>query len=69
VYNRPRPHWFLDVFSEAYAAELTHFTAFLRGQAAADASLDDARAALVLALAAIRSVEEHRPVSLDEVRA
>jgi myo-inositol 2-dehydrogenase/D-chiro-inositol 1-dehydrogenase len=66
--SRPRPHWFLDVFGDAYAAELTHFAAFVRGQAAADASLDDARAALVLALAAIRSVEEHRPVSIDEIR-
>jgi myo-inositol 2-dehydrogenase/D-chiro-inositol 1-dehydrogenase len=67
--SRPRPHWLLDVFGEAYAAELKHFAAFVRGQAEADASLDDARAALVLALAAIRSVEEHRPISIDEIRA
>jgi myo-inositol 2-dehydrogenase/D-chiro-inositol 1-dehydrogenase len=67
--SRPRPHWFLDVFGDAYAAELAHFAAFVRGQVEADASLVDARGALVLALAAMRSVEEHRPISVDEIRA
>jgi myo-inositol 2-dehydrogenase/D-chiro-inositol 1-dehydrogenase len=66
--NRPRPHWFIDVFGEAYAAELAHFAAHVRGKAAADASLDDARAALVLALAALRSTQEHRPISINEIR-
>lgn len=60
--TRSRPHWFLDVFGDAYLAELEHFVACVRGQAAADATADDARAALVLALAAIRSVETGRPV-------
>jgi myo-inositol 2-dehydrogenase / D-chiro-inositol 1-dehydrogenase len=68
--THPRLHWFVDVFGEAYTAELAHFTARVRastipdGQAAAG---EDGRAALVLALAAIRSVETHRPVRVDEI--
>src|SRR5262249_7371594 len=60
---RSRPNWFIDVFAEAYQAELAHFAAHLRGQAPAEATLGDARAALVLALAAILSVETRLPVA------
>jgi myo-inositol 2-dehydrogenase / D-chiro-inositol 1-dehydrogenase len=66
--TRARPHWFLDVFGEAYTAELAHFVACVRGQAAPDSTGEDGRAALVLALAAIRSVESHRPVRVDEIQ-
>lgn len=66
--TRPRPNWFLDVFGEAYAAELAHFARYVRGRASQDASLEDARAALVLALAALESAETHRPVSVSNAR-
>src|SRR5207245_1498675 len=35
--TRPRLHWFIDVFGEAYAAELAHFVKRVRIQARADA--------------------------------
>jgi myo-inositol 2-dehydrogenase/D-chiro-inositol 1-dehydrogenase len=74
---RPRPHWFVEVFDKAYVAELAHFVAAVRGGPASDttawatvpATADDARAALVLALAAIRSVESAQPVRLAETTA
>ena len=65
--TRSRPRWFLDVFGQAYTAELTHFVRCVRGQAPPQSTGEDGRAALVLAEAAIRSVESHRPVRIDEL--
>jgi myo-inositol 2-dehydrogenase / D-chiro-inositol 1-dehydrogenase len=65
--TRVRPRWFVEVFADAYQAELAHFAAHVRGEAPPENTLADARAALVLALAAIRSVETHRPVAAREV--
>jgi myo-inositol 2-dehydrogenase / D-chiro-inositol 1-dehydrogenase len=65
--SRARPRWFIDVFRAAYIAELAHFAALVRGDAQPDATLGDARAALVLALAAIQSVETRRPVHISEI--
>jgi len=63
------------MFGEAYAAELAHFVARVRshprtensGPAGPEAGGEDGRAALVLALAAIRSVAIGRPVRLEEI--
>ena len=66
--THPRLHWFVDLFGAAYTAELAHFVARVRGHAAAESTGEDGRAALVLALAAIRSVETGRPVRVDEIR-
>ena len=55
------------MFGEAYIAEMIHFAAFVRGEAEADNTLADARAALVLALAASHSVAMRRPVQISEV--
>ena len=65
--TRARPRWFLDVFGQAYTAELAHFVKRVRGQAPPDSTGEDGRAALLLALAAIRSVESHRPVRVEEI--
>ena len=65
--TRSRPRWFLDVFGQAYTAELAHFVRCVRGQAPPQSTGEDGRAALVLAEAAIRSVESHRPVRIDEI--
>jgi myo-inositol 2-dehydrogenase/D-chiro-inositol 1-dehydrogenase len=66
--THPRLHWFVDLFGVAYTAELAHFAARVRGRATVDSTGEDGRAALVLALAAIRSVETRRPVRVDEIR-
>jgi myo-inositol 2-dehydrogenase / D-chiro-inositol 1-dehydrogenase len=62
-----RLHWFVDLFGAAYTAELAHFVACVRGQAAPESTGEDGRAALVLALAASRSIETRRPVRVDEI--
>jgi myo-inositol 2-dehydrogenase / D-chiro-inositol 1-dehydrogenase len=65
--SHPRLRRFLDLFGDAYTAELAHFIAVVHGQAQPESTGADGRAALVLALAAIRSVETARPVRTDEV--
>jgi myo-inositol 2-dehydrogenase/D-chiro-inositol 1-dehydrogenase len=56
----------VDLFHDAYVAELAEFVACVRTGAAPAATGDDARAALAIALAAVRSVERGRPVRLEE---
>jgi myo-inositol 2-dehydrogenase/D-chiro-inositol 1-dehydrogenase len=56
----------VDLFHHAYAAELAHFVDCVRTGATPEPGGRDARAALAIALAAIRSVETGRPVRLTE---
>ena len=56
-----------DLFAQAYTAELTHFIDCVRTSTIPQVAGSDARRALALALACIRSVEEGRPVRLEEV--
>jgi myo-inositol 2-dehydrogenase / D-chiro-inositol 1-dehydrogenase len=65
--TQPRPRWFVDLFGDAYAAELSHFVECARVRGTPDCTGEDGRAALMMALAAIRSVESGRPVSLQEI--
>jgi myo-inositol 2-dehydrogenase / D-chiro-inositol 1-dehydrogenase len=58
---------FLDRFGPAYRNELAAFVATVRDGAPNACSLDEARAALSVALAADRSRAERRPVSVEEV--
>jgi myo-inositol 2-dehydrogenase/D-chiro-inositol 1-dehydrogenase len=67
--TRSRPNWFIDVFREAYLAELGHFAAFVRGHVEAVNTTADARAALALALAASRSAEIRQPVQVGDITA
>ena len=57
----------VDLFHAAYTAELADFVACSRTGATPRSTGEDARAALAIALAAIRSVEAGRRVRLDEV--
>jgi len=57
---------FLDRFAPAYRAELQGFLSAVREGAESPCSVSDARDALVVALAADRSLREHRPVRVDE---
>jgi myo-inositol 2-dehydrogenase/D-chiro-inositol 1-dehydrogenase len=56
-----------DLFFDAYTAELAHFVDCVRTGDKPDSTGEDAREALAIALAAIRSVEDGRPVRLDEI--
>ena len=58
---------FIDRFGPAYRSELAAFVAAVREGGTSACTLDEARAALVVALAADRSRSERRPVSIDEV--
>ncbi len=58
---------FLDRFEAAYRSELAAFVATVRGGGQSACSLEEARAALSVALAADRSRAERRPVSVEEV--
>jgi myo-inositol 2-dehydrogenase/D-chiro-inositol 1-dehydrogenase len=58
---------FLERFEPAYRAELAAFVDTVREGGESACTLDDARAALLVALAADRSRAERRPVSTGEV--
>ena len=55
----------IDLFHDAYVAELAAFAAHVRAGTAPTPAGADARAALAIALAAIRSAETGQPVRVD----
>jgi len=63
------PHsFFMDRFAAAFRAELAAFTDLVAGRIASPCTVADAVEASWIAEAATRSLNEHRPVTLDEVR-
>jgi myo-inositol 2-dehydrogenase/D-chiro-inositol 1-dehydrogenase len=58
---------FLERFEPAYRAELGAFVAAVLEGGDSPCTLAEARAALLVALAADRSRQEHRPVAIEEV--
>jgi myo-inositol 2-dehydrogenase / D-chiro-inositol 1-dehydrogenase len=58
---------FVERFEAAYRTELAAFVATVRDGGSSLCPLEEARAALVVALAADRSRAERRPVSIEEV--
>jgi myo-inositol 2-dehydrogenase/D-chiro-inositol 1-dehydrogenase len=64
---RPGYRDFMERFAPAYRDELAAFVATVRDGGRSPCTLDEARAALVVALAADRSRAERRPVSTEEV--
>ncbi|MFJ8196428.1 Gfo/Idh/MocA family oxidoreductase [Streptomyces sp. NPDC096152] len=64
------PHdFFMDRFAEAYRAELTAFTEVVAGRLPSPCTVADALEAGWIAEACTRSLHEHRPVRVEEVRA
>jgi myo-inositol 2-dehydrogenase/D-chiro-inositol 1-dehydrogenase len=57
-----------ELFPSAYTAELAAFVDAVRSGVPVPVSGRDARQALAIALACVRSIEEHRPVRIDEVQ-
>jgi myo-inositol 2-dehydrogenase/D-chiro-inositol 1-dehydrogenase len=64
----PPPAYFIERYTPAYHDEVVAFREAIDG-APVPVTVADGRAALQLALAAFRSIEEHRPVRSDEVQA
>ena len=62
-----RDDWFWNRFRGAFERELDTFIDAVRGMAQPAATLDDGLAALRIGTAAIRSVEEGRPILLEEL--
>ncbi|HET7272792.1 MAG TPA: Gfo/Idh/MocA family oxidoreductase [Rubrobacter sp.] len=58
---------FQERFLDAYMAEMKHFLSVVRGEAENPCTARDALEALRIAMAADRSLAEHRPVSVAEV--
>ena len=54
-------------FDAAYRAELAHFLRFARGEVENACTVRDGMEALRIALAARRSLQEHRPVALKDI--
>jgi myo-inositol 2-dehydrogenase/D-chiro-inositol 1-dehydrogenase len=65
--TQPRPRWFVDLFGDAYRAELAHFVECARERKRPECTGEDGRAAQAMALAAIRSIETGRPVRIQEI--
>ncbi|MGO4428342.1 Gfo/Idh/MocA family oxidoreductase, partial [Streptomyces sp. MCAF7] len=57
-----------DLFHDAYVAELADFTECVRTAGTPSVTGEDARAALSMALAAIRSITTGGPVRIDELQ-
>jgi len=64
--NPAYPTFFVR-FDAAYRAELAHFLRFARGEAENACTVTDGMEALRIALAARRSLQEHRPVAVKEI--
>ena len=63
----PLAYFFLERYLQSYIDEWTAFVAAVRGGGGSPVPGTDGRAALVVALAADRSLREQRAVALDEV--
>ncbi len=59
---------FMDRLSDAFRAELAAFTEVVAGQRPSPCTVDDALAVTWIAEAATLSLQEHRPVRIDEVQ-
>jgi myo-inositol 2-dehydrogenase / D-chiro-inositol 1-dehydrogenase len=65
--SKPGYRNFIDRFALAYRAELEGFLNAVKSGLESPCTVDDARRALVVAIAAERSLREHRPVRVEEV--
>jgi myo-inositol 2-dehydrogenase/D-chiro-inositol 1-dehydrogenase len=65
-----KPHtFFMDRFADAFRAELTAFTEVVAGRQPSPCTVADALEATWIADACTLSLQQHRPVPIDEVRA
>jgi myo-inositol 2-dehydrogenase / D-chiro-inositol 1-dehydrogenase len=65
----PLPYFFLERYIPSYVREWRAFIDAIQSAQAPPVSLHDARAPLVIGLAAWRSLRERRPVAIEEVEA
>lgn len=65
--TQPLPHFFVERYVPSYVAQWAAFERAVRAGAPPPVTAEDGRAALVLGLAAWRSVHERRPVRTAEI--
>jgi myo-inositol 2-dehydrogenase/D-chiro-inositol 1-dehydrogenase len=61
------PHFFMDRYANCYIDEIRQFSNSVRENTSVPVTGDDGRAAVVLALAAMKSLQENRPVKISEI--
>jgi myo-inositol 2-dehydrogenase/D-chiro-inositol 1-dehydrogenase len=64
----PLPHFFLERYLPSYEREWQSFVSSVQTGTPTATTTDDARAPLVIGLAAAKSLREHRPVAIDDVQ-
>jgi myo-inositol 2-dehydrogenase/D-chiro-inositol 1-dehydrogenase len=64
----PLPHFFLERYLPSYELEWQSFVGSVQAGTPTATTTDDARAPLVIGLAAAKSLREHRPVAIDDVQ-
>ncbi len=67
VYRDVPLNFFMDRYTESFATELHSFVSSIREGRPTEVTGIDGRIPVVMALAARRSYDEHRPVRLDEI--
>jgi myo-inositol 2-dehydrogenase/D-chiro-inositol 1-dehydrogenase len=60
-------HFFIERYTESYVAEMTAFVDAILHDTPVPGTIHDGRMPVVMALAAGKSLEEHRPVRLNEI--
>jgi myo-inositol 2-dehydrogenase/D-chiro-inositol 1-dehydrogenase len=65
--TQPLPHFFIERYVASYVAQWVAFERAIRTGSPPPVTGKDGRAALVLGLAALRSVHERRPVQTAEI--
>jgi myo-inositol 2-dehydrogenase/D-chiro-inositol 1-dehydrogenase len=60
-------HFFIERYTPSYINELRAFVAYVKGDGPSPAPGADGRAPVVMALAAVQSMKENRPVKLDSI--
>lgn len=63
--NRPQVNWYRDLFGASYLAEMAHFVECVKTGQAPAVTGQDGRASLVMADAAVESMQTQRPVKID----
>jgi myo-inositol 2-dehydrogenase/D-chiro-inositol 1-dehydrogenase len=69
VYTDLPLNFFMERYMESFASELQSFVAAIRENRPTAVTGEDGRVPIVMALAARKSFDEHRPVRLDEIEA
>jgi myo-inositol 2-dehydrogenase/D-chiro-inositol 1-dehydrogenase len=67
THRPPLPYFFLERYVPSYLREWEAFVGAVKSGSRPPVSIDDARAPLVIGLAAWRSLREGRPVAISEV--